>query len=654
MQMRLNTTYKSLHPFICSDMPKLIIITGINGSGKTQLLNLIYTKYSGTKEGLSIDFQIQPSPKRIQFEGLQIKQQRNFIYKIYQDKINTAIGNYKSHSQEYKQLLSYLVDNNIVLSQINSGKDELISDDIDYIRLAHIVYCQLKNTAYRVDKIFTKSMEKDVLTNIIFNKDIINTYRIISKYKNIPIHKITETDFHEAPIQDQLFENFNIFENTLEAVFYAYAAKRDINRKQFFYKKEDGEDNNSIPDNEFIRKFPPPWEIINNILREYKFDLKFEAVEPKGFRIESNYQVNLLKISMNESLSFENLSTGENVFLGLIIKLFSSEYYIENLKLPDLLLLDEPDAFLHPSLTKSFISIIENYFIKNHNINVILTTHSPTTIALSPEKSIYTILNGPRTELIKTDKDLALKKLLQNVPTLSLDYKNHRQIFVESPTDIEYYQNVYNAYIQHNISSHKLYFISLRGGKGNSNTVISLVKNVREAGNMTFFGLIDWDLINSSSEFTFVHGENDRYSVENYLLDPIYLIVLLLNLNAHNIYSDLSLTTSFNQYLIGDLDNKKLQSFAEYIIDKIISTKRLPLSEIKTVNYLNNKSINLPKWYTQMRGHDLESIIKQAFPALSKYRNEGELQKELSIIISKCYPFIPLSTFNAISHLCNN
>ena len=55
---------------------------------------------------------------------------------------------------------------------------------------------------------------------------------------------------------------------------------------------------------------------------------------------------------------------------------------------PQVLLLDEVDASLHPSMMQNMLNVIEKVFLEN-GVKVILVTHSPTTIALAPEESVY-------------------------------------------------------------------------------------------------------------------------------------------------------------------------------------------------------------------------------------------------------------------------
>jgi hypothetical protein len=87
------------------------------------------------------------------------------------------------------------------------------------------------------------------------------------------------------------------------------------------------------------------------------------------------------------------LSSGEQMIASLIMWSHNSNTgnYIK------CMLLDEVDAYLHPSLSKIFIDILKNVIVDEYKINVILVTHSPSTIAYAPEDSIYTMgLDEPR------------------------------------------------------------------------------------------------------------------------------------------------------------------------------------------------------------------------------------------------------------------
>ena len=112
-------------------------------------------------------------------------------------------------------------------------------------------------------------------------------------------------------------------------------------------------------------------------------------------------------------------------------------------KFPKVVLLDEPDAFLHPSMIKSFLDVIENVFIGEKNIKVVITTHSPSTIGLCNESSLF-IMNKGGNRIEKVTKDKALKVLTAGVPALSINYENRRQVFVESKYDVFFYDRIYD------------------------------------------------------------------------------------------------------------------------------------------------------------------------------------------------------------------
>ena len=105
-----------------------------------------------------------------------------------------------------------------------------------------------------------------------------------------------------------------------------------------------------------------------------------------------------------------------------------------------------------------------------------------------------------------------------------------------------YYQSLHDKHQQNIKKGNKLYFISNSYGKGNCSQVYSIVKAIRKSGNQTAFGIVDWDLTNKVENNIFVHGENERYSVENFILDPIYIVCLLIELNnAHNVCENIGI-----------------------------------------------------------------------------------------------------------------
>jgi len=305
-------------------------------------------------------------------------------------------------------------------------------------------------------------------------------------------------------------------------------------------------------------------------------------------------------------------------------------------------------------MSKLLLDVLEKTFSEKFEIKVILTTHSPTTVALASENSIYKLTNGPQSSLKKITKDEALKSLTGLIPTLSIDYESHRQVFVESPTDTYYYSNIYTAYQQHQDLNHKLYFISNSSGKGNCEQVYKIVKDLRDSGNKTCYGIADWDLKNVEKNFTVVHGLDKRYSIENYIMDPLYIICLLNELgNANGIKSKIGIPEIYNEYSIGKEPIERLQHFIMVFFNEF--ENEFPAykyeSPKKTIKYFNGKEIEIPEWYLEMKGHEIVDKLKKVFSALDKFKNEGEIQKAVTQIIVKCYPFVPMDTIETLNKI---
>ncbi len=84
---------------------------------------------------------------------------------------------------------------------------------------------------------------------------------------------------------------------------------------------------------------------------------------------------------------------------------------------PDVLLLDEVDASLHPSMMKNMLEVVDDIFLRQ-SVKVILVTQSPTTIALAPEDSVHIMNPNGAERIVKTTRQEALTILTQGYATL--------------------------------------------------------------------------------------------------------------------------------------------------------------------------------------------------------------------------------------------
>lgn len=120
-----------------------------------------------------------------------------------------------------------------------------------------------------------------------------------------------------------------------------------------------------------------PWTILNELFEKLKFKYRFK--EDYEF-ITPNMEENPKLRDEEEIRSLLDLSDGEKAILKLALIALDEEIS----KDIEVMLFDEYDAPLNPSLTEAFYYVIEKFYIKK-GIRVIITTHSPATISLAPD-----------------------------------------------------------------------------------------------------------------------------------------------------------------------------------------------------------------------------------------------------------------------------
>lgn len=652
MKLTLQDDYLSLKPFSSDTLTDFVVITGKNGSGKSQLLNLITLKSKNDTSVISKRIGFHPAINKIQAEGIIKNSSSSIDHDQWKLIVSNKLAIYNNFSPTKREMLRYIIETQENGDFQDVEQKSMLSTSENYTLLLKKMFAETFSTT--LDKLPTVNInhQNSVLKNLVTPENIQAMRFAISvmDYSRKNENQLSDVDFFNTPHDESLIDINDLFSSQIEWVFYNYAKRRHENDYKFFQKIQYKEINESISDIVFIENFRPPWEIINEIFESNNLDFYFNGIKKEDYSKDVSLTFKLIKKSSDQTISFDNLSSGEQVIIGLILKLFVTEYYGDNLSFPDLIILDEPDAHLHPEMTKLLIDVLRETFVKKYKIKVIITTHSPSTIALSPESSIYQLRNHNNSSLKKIAKDEALKLLTNFIPTLSIDYQNHKQVFVESPVDAKYYQIVHDKLQQTKELTNKLYFISNSAGKGNCSQVYQIVDQIRSSGNKTSYGVVDWDLDNKDGEFVFTHGINERYSIENFLFDPIYIICLLMEMKAHNIYTELNFDIYMNHFLIGEQPQEELQRIIEYFFlkfEEVFPNEKYD-SEKMEVEYFSGKKLLIPKWYLQMKGHDLHIKLKKVFTAFNKYTSEKLFQNELSEIMGKCFPFIPLPSTNLL------
>lgn len=378
-----------------------------------------------------------------------------------------------------------------------------------------------------------------------------------------------------------------------------------------------------------------PWDTFNNIADHAGF--KYNLVEPK--LSEKKFDVRLRDKKTGTFVSPRTLSSGEKVILSLVLAMYSSETPSQ---LPEVILLDEPDAYLHPSFSKIMLEVIQDILVKKHNIKVIITTHSPSTVSLTTEASLYKMENG---QMMKVSKSSAIKSLTEGINTLVINYENVKQIFVEADNDNLYLSKVYQIALLNNWLNKDipLYFINA-GNTSNGGCILAkkIVNDMRNAHNESVFALLDGDGGNNKeTEYYKILGCGTRYAIENYVVDPASMLILFLHetpsvkqsigfSEMDSIISFLKKTHDEKQTLINNYVAKVYAS---------IPKKNLPVdTSIIQYKTMEGDIYEVPKWYFDMKGHDLVEYIRHAFPFMAKYKDDKAL---FQAIIEKVYTNFP-------------
>jgi len=434
---------------------------------------------------------------------------------------------------------------------------------------------------------------------------------------------------------------------------------------------------------EITKRFgEPPWDLLNEILAAAALSFRVSPparVAPSVFsQTTHQYQLFFVDEHRKTTFPFESLSSGEKVIVSTLLWRLTAEGAGNFFQL---LLLDEPDAHLHPSMVKRFLSVIANVFVKARNVAVIMTTHSPTTVALAPADSLFILEREAGGIPRKSEKDEALRRLTTGVPALSIAYEHRRQIFVEAPSDAEFYEQIYVAHRDRFSPDISFEFIAVGGGQGGGCAqVIYIVEKLVEAGNQWVYGLIDRDEGNNATERVRVAG--DKHSIENYLFDPLILAIHLKRLNLWR-DPDFSALMDVPYWKLLEEPAERLERICTHIGGVLLtslfelnvllndSAAKVDRSQLEVgvvarakalfeldanrfvwagqgvvVEYAGGVKIRQPGWFSNMRGHDLEFLVRRTFQELKSHKvlPSGDMRRTLLADLPALAPADVLNT----------
>jgi len=555
-------SYKSIKSLKWEDIPDFVVVTGKNGSGKTQLLELIHHQL-GTNQNHKNNIARNPT---IPFFGVVLN-----------------VRNFNATDKEVIYLPATWSLSN--LGAINSST---FTNTIN--TLHQTIIGTNRNAAYtELSEIVKEKIGKP--PNTISLRDVQN---------NLPL------DHFDYINRIQLHEGLN-------EIFLGYHLKsaelRDSGKSPEEIEKELG---------------AAPWTTINNLLDSAEFP--YEVTKPRGYIGDFNFQLTSREDS-SLIIEFNDLSSGEKILISLGIWMFNSG---QAKRLPKLLLLDEPDAHLHPSVVKDFINVIEKTLVNKHGVKVIITTHSPTTVSFSPEYSLYEMSKEEPQIRPLESKEYGINLLTEGLVVVK---SNNKYVLVEDQDDANYYNAIFSilknkSEINPNIGVIFIPSSNKETSTSGGNTVVrSWVEKFTSEGVFDVFqGLIDLD----SGSQTPAHNIHiiNRYSLENYLLDPILVFSSLLHDDLTYSIPGIELSHKDEHKLL-ELLEEDLQAIANHIfseIEPVLNGIEEADKNLVTIPFINNITLRYPNWFINYRGHDLYSKFKYKY---KKAVNPDNLLKAL-------------------------
>lgn len=513
-------TWENIQPFS--------LITGLNGVGKTQLLEIICRcreTYSLTEaiEGKMVEIRFSNDPnnkfswdeKDIQYikynETLssQFVPRSHLVYSVGEERykecivllflkgqlydckkknIDKIFPNIQHDTDRYLNR-QFIKDNEILLNNVQCILCVIKESEKTAIIKKHIIAI-IDEFSKRLDN-DSKLQEFKINTGI--EKQFINrVYECLSSYLPAASH-FKKNTMEIVTIPDEINPNMeraveryiepaekNIQE-LLDDWFRIYCGNRQkCILNAFTHAQKNRTLQLSIVDTLSLLPISP-WELLNDKIKQYGKNYGFKhTIEVPDMTVSGKTITCEFEDEKGNTISFQELSSGEQIIFQII--LIACNIYIFGYT-PKCLLLDEPDSHLHASIAKVLVGMIQDLLVDDMGMQVIMTTHQATTVALAPKNSVF--------EMERNSQKVSIKSVAQSqaVDTLTdsllvVAPKDHKLVFTEDMDDAHFYQRVFDHAMLEGFFPEPitLYFMTAArsaGGSGGCAAVEEIVRRLR-------------------------------------------------------------------------------------------------------------------------------------------------------------------------------
>ena len=177
----------------------------------------------------------------------------------------------------------------------------------------------------------------------------------------------------------------------------------------------------------FRRENQPPWITLRAIIGRLRSQIDdphlfhFAFTDPENDRLrfadhhQYSFETELTNLATGDTYSMGDLSSGERVLMSLCLMFLNQAL---GRRRPRLLLLDEVDAMLHPSMVVALVSALTSLFV-DQGTSVLMTTHSCSTAAVLADDEMFRVTrDGGQVTVQAASKQDAVFELSDGVATL--------------------------------------------------------------------------------------------------------------------------------------------------------------------------------------------------------------------------------------------
>ena len=425
MRIDLGKRYKSISNLSTDELPNFAVLIGRNGAGKTQLLEaleqgsaVISGISNGEIERYDLDSFRPPNGRPADRQSSQFARDTSDAYMLSQSGRHPLI---KTAAFIFDKYASGIEGESGAEAREGFGRNLRVG-------IQHLpefsIFSADRSSPYK------KELYEQVLAPLNQSQNRRSSNHSRNSFNGngaallTAAMKLAGKLPHELTYEDILRASHvegDTIANSISAVFTTYKLQQYLSAHDRF-ESENGSLAEFIADHR--AKNPPPWDTLREILSEMRtttgedglFDFDFSDPDniELSMRTFQNFSFSAVMTNRttNTQYDLESLSSGEKILMTLCLLSFNQ--YLGRRR-PKLLLLDEIDALLHPSMVRALVRTLKALFV-SQDTKVFMTSHSPMTVATLDEADLFRVARtGGHVVVANTTKSEGINELSEGL-----------------------------------------------------------------------------------------------------------------------------------------------------------------------------------------------------------------------------------------------